>query len=93
MVAGDFSIFNDSMNEILQYDYNAIDNIPGAWEALKNHDADRSFMFDTHGKIWTLIESKMSDAHSAASASFSLRNMEYIAKNGWEKYVQFKNSQ
>ena len=91
MAVGDFSIINDFMRETLQYDYNAINSIPGAWDALRNHDPNSSFMFHTRGPIWSTIESKISDAHSGASAAISLRNMEYIAKNGWEKYVQFKN--
>jgi len=91
MVSGDFSIINDSMRDILQYDYNEINSIPDAWEALKNHNQDSSFMFHTNGGVWTLIHSKMSDAHSGPSAGYSLRNMEYIAKHGWDSYVQLKN--
>jgi hypothetical protein len=91
MAVGDFSIINDFMREILQHDYNEINKIPGAWVALKNHNPDHSFMFHTNGGVWTIIQSRLSDSHSGASAGYSLRNMEYIAKHGWEQYVNIKN--
>ena len=88
MVAiGDFSFIEDSMmGPTLQYDYNQINNIPGAWEALRDHDTNKSFMFDTSGPIWDTIREKMSTSHSGASGAISLRNMEYIAKNGYRAF-------
>jgi hypothetical protein len=90
---GDFSFLDEPLFiDVLQYDYNQINNIPGAWSALKNHDTNKSFMFHTNGYIWDIIRSKMSDSHSGASSAVSLRNMEYIAKHGWDKYVKMKKN-
>jgi len=90
---GDFSFINDPlMREVLQYDYTQINNITGAWNAFRNHDSNCSFMFDTNGDIRNIITSKMSDSHSGASMAISLRNMEYIAKNGWDKYVKMRKN-
>ena len=92
MVAvGDFSFIDDALlANTLKYDYDQINDIPGAWTALKNHDSNSSFMFDTYGGIWGTIRSKMSDLHSGASSAISFRNMEYIAKHGWDNYVKMR---
>jgi len=45
-------------------------------------------MWDTEGEIWTEIRAMMWNGHSGASQSLSLRELEFIAKYGWEKYVQ-----
>ena len=45
-IPGDFSFIDDEMKEALIYDYHVIDElVPGAWNALKNHDPNKSFMF------------------------------------------------
>ena len=92
-VPGDFSFINDEMmKDALVYDYNIISEmVPGAWNALKNHDSNQSFMFHTNGEIWSKIRSLMWNGHSGASASLCLRNMEYIAKNGWDAFVEYYN--
>jgi len=94
MVAvGDFSFIEDALfANTLKYDYSQINDIPGAWTALKNHNPNNSFMFETDGGIWGIIRSKMSDLHSGASGAISLRNMEYIAKHGWDKYVDMRKN-
>ena len=87
-VAGDFSFMDHYMKHVLEFDYRAVSNIPGAWEALRAHDPDRSFVFETNGPIWDSIKSNLSNSHSSSSLGISLRNMEYIAKHGWEEYVK-----
>ena len=87
---GNFSFIDDSMlNDMLTHDYNVIESIPGAWDALRNHDPKKSFMWETEGEIWTEIRSLMWGGHSGASQSLCLRDLEFIAKYGWEKYVQW----
>jgi len=89
MAKGDFSFIDDCIQrELLTHDYKVIESIPGAWDALRNHDTKKSFMWDTEGEIWTEIRSLMWNGHSGASQSLSLRELEFIAKYGWEKYVQ-----
>ncbi len=83
---GDFSFIKDEMwRETLTHDYKCI--TPECWEALRNHDETASFLWETHGRIWDSIRSKMYDGHSGASMALSLREMESIAKNGWDDYV------
>ena len=86
MNPGDFSFVTDSVwREALTHDYKCI--TPEGWVALKNHNLKKSFMFETHGEIWDLIRKDMWDGHSGSSMALSLREMESIAKNGWEEYV------
>jgi hypothetical protein len=89
MIKGDFSFINEPIQrELLTHDYKVIESVPDAWDALRNHDHTKSFMWDTEGEIWTKIRSVMWNGHSAASQSMCLRDLEFIAKYGWEKYVQ-----
>ena len=85
---GDFGfIENESDREMYTHDFNLIDNTYGAWKELYKHDSTKSFMWDTKGSIWDQIRPKMWPHHSAASASLCLRNMEFIAKQGWDDFV------
>jgi hypothetical protein len=88
--AGDFSfVKNISECKALKHDYIVIDElVPGAWEALKNHDPKHSFIWNTNGEIWNQITSLMWNGHSGASYSLNLRILEKIAKHGWDNYVK-----
>ena len=88
---GDFSFIKNTFEcDLLTYDYNVINKIPGAWEALKNHNPAHSFAFHTYGKIWDTITSSMWNGHSGCSGAVSLREMEYIAKHGWDNYKNWR---
>ena len=85
--SGDFSFVNDSMwREALTHDYACM--TPECWTALRDHDESKSFMWDTNGAVWDSIRSKMYDGHSSASMASSLRNLEHIAKYGWDDFVK-----
>jgi hypothetical protein len=85
---GDFSfIKNESDREMYTHDFNLINDTYGAWKVLYKHDSSKSFMFETKGDILDYIKSKMWKHHSGASASLCLRNMEFIAKQGWDDFV------
>ena len=85
---GDFGFIKDeSDREMYTHDFNLINDTYGAWKALYNHDSSKSFMLETNGGIWDYIKSKMWGGHSGASASLCLRNMEFIAKQGWDDFV------
>ena len=87
MIPGDFSFVNDVMwRESLTHDYKCV--TPEVWNALRNHDETKSFMWETHGPIWDLIRKDMWSGHSGASMAMSLRDLERIAKLGWEAFVQ-----
>jgi len=78
---GDFSFIRDELwCNTLTEDF-AIINNKNLWNALKKHDGNKPFMFDTNWNI------QLSNAHSGASHALSLRTFEYIAKNGWNSYV------
>ena len=89
---GDFSFINDKLQrQTLEYDFNIINNIPGAWEAFRNHDEDKSFMYNTKNGIWNEISNQVYQGHSGASYGLSMRTFEYIAKYGWENFVKKYN--
>ena len=90
-IVGDFSFINDARErELLSHDFEVINNTPGAWTALKTHDPEKSFMWDTHGELWHIIRKNMSKNHSGASMALCLRDLECIAKNGWGEYIKLK---
>lgn len=60
------------------------------WEWMGNYSPprDMGWMFDDHPNIGIITSNmKMRDGHSGASMGITLRKMEYIAKNGWDKFV------
>ncbi len=57
------------------------------WDAMKESSVE-SFMF--HGPSWVNQvhkHMKLHDQHSGSSYGITMRNVESIAKNGWEPYV------
>jgi len=84
---GDFSFIKNSFKRIsLEHDYQVITRI-NAWKALRYHDGRDEFIDDTTGGIWDYIFFYMYFYHTKETAKLSLENLEYIAKNGWNKYV------
>jgi hypothetical protein len=80
---GDFSFFNDpTFSETLEHDYTIVES-NNLWTVLKTRDPNKPFIFDTSFSCYN-----WSNNHSGASLAISLRNMEMIAKNGWEHYIQ-----
>jgi hypothetical protein len=89
---GDFSFIKDKLiRETLEYDFKIINNIPGSWDEFREHDLDKSFMYQTYGQIWEKIAQQAFPGHSSASFGMSMRTFEYIAKHGWESYVNKNN--
>ena len=88
-IVGDFSFIKEqNQRDILTHDFQVINSIPGAWTALLLHDSEKSFLWDTQGELWNMIKNKMHPGHSAATIALSLRELEYIAKRGWEEYIK-----
>lgn len=89
---GDFSFISDEMwRETLAHDYATLTHV--GWHALKHHDPNKSFMWDTNGAIWDSVRSKLYDGHSGASMACSLRSLEHIAKFGWDEFVKRSQSE
>jgi hypothetical protein len=84
---GDFSfIKNDFKRQALEHDYQVISRLK-AWKVLRYHDHLDEFIDDTNGGIWDFIYFYMYFYHNKDTAKLSLENLEYISKNGWERYV------
>jgi hypothetical protein len=89
-VSGDFaSIPGMSAHEaaMLADAYNAV-RVTESWENFRNF-SEQSFMFS--GSTWlnaVQAEMKMMDGHSGSSYGWTMRVIEFIAKNGWETYVR-----
>ena len=82
-----FIIENDRIMYTTAYD--AITKLE-LWNYIKNFNED-SFMFSNSPKIMRIynkIEELGYTGHSGASFGYIMRNMEYIAKYGIEKFAQ-----
>jgi len=85
---GDFSFFTSESDRRLSSDlYQAITKAE-AWEIMKQDPGEGGYMFSSgwgeeniHKHMTTL------DEHSGASYGICMRQMQYIAKNGWEAFV------
>ena len=96
---GDFSFINNKQEEQMLKDaFNAMEQVNGSWDYLSQPnipEKNTGFTFSTDtfiGKINNLIDRDGSIGHSGATYSWTMRQMEYIAKNGWNAYVTSKST-
>jgi hypothetical protein len=87
---GDFS-FITGANEraMLEDGFKAVETIE-AWNDLKADPGEGGFMYSpAAASINRRITGAMAlqDTHSGLSYGWTLRNMQYIAQNGWDAYV------
>ena len=85
---GDFSFINDKHSaQMLEDGYNTITELD-LWNWLSTYTPEegKGFMFSNHENI-NKIGNAMKTGHSGASFGWTMRNMEAIAKDGWENYV------
>jgi len=83
---GDFSFIVDKTSKTCLYSgYKAVAEVNG-WEYLKTFDPPNGFAFceptDELRRINSAI-SKHYDGHSGSSYNWTMRCMQFIAKNGW----------
>lgn len=87
---GDFSFIRDATTRMFLHDaYQAV-GLADAWTYLRDESppADRGFMFSTTPtteKIQKFM--RHAEEHSGASYGITMRQMEKIAKRGWETFV------
>jgi hypothetical protein len=83
---GDFSfIKDDSKRQYLKYDYNRINSFgEDAWKYLKDHKLN--IPYDQDDKLKVIIDN-LYPGHTSLTYKNSLTDLEYIAKNGWDNYV------
>lgn len=87
----DFEMFKDA--------FYAVETIPDGWAYLADPDAvgEGGFQFSkvsSRPNIRSQIEEAIlktpsGSGHSGGSFGITMRNMEYIAKHGWDKYIQY----
>ena len=74
-------IENPVQREILEYDYKvACEN--NLWDFFKNHDSSKSII-----SLREIQDYDWYSGHSGASWALCMRDLEYIAKNGWSSYT------
>jgi len=81
-------------SSILSSAYNVIQQNEG-WNLLRNFK-EESFMSSKNSMInnlMTKINNAYGGGHSGSSMGNTMRNMEYIAKNGFDEYIRLKRSQ
>lgn len=86
---GDFSALpiSKSTKEMLSDAYNAISQNE-LWDYMKTYEPNNGFMFSQPtSEILRINRSLKYDGHSGASYGCTMREMQFIAKNGWESYV------
>jgi hypothetical protein len=59
------------------------------WDWLKNYSPEdgQGFMFTKHPNLDRINKAMQYSGHSGSSYAWTMRNMEYIAKNGWQAFV------
>lgn len=92
---GDFAFVSEyetllgrGLRHDLEHAFQAVQATPQGWEFLASCQvpANQGFMFWQHPKA-NEIKSKLREGHSGASAAMMMREMEAIAKLGWEQWV------
>jgi hypothetical protein len=83
MSSGYAELFSDA--------YQAI-TVTENWDSIKNfgsNPSETSFMYSNAPFLRNIEKHmKMLDDHSGSSYGITMRNMEYIAKHGWNAFVQ-----
>lgn len=90
VVEGDFTFVKDKMwRTTLENAYKYTTEL-NMWTFFKEETPpqDTGYMFWNEPKLERLRNALDSDGHSGANMSICLRNMEYIAKHGWDNYVK-----
>ena len=90
---GDFSFITSANDrKMLEDGFQAVETTR-TWEDLKADPGDGGFMFSNapiNGRITGAMA--LNDTHSGMSYAWTLRNMQYIARNGWDAYVECINA-
>lgn len=87
-ISGDFSFLRDESSRRYASDtYQAVTKAE-AWDLMKEDPGNGGFMFSADQR-YKLIQAKMElrGEHSGSSYGWSMRQVQYIAQNGWNAYV------
>ena len=87
----DFGFLTDSFTrDMVESAYTAISQAEG-WHLLTNF-SEESFMFTSDPRIvdlMTKVNHEYGGGHSGSSIGCTMRHMEYIAKNGFNRYREY----
>ena len=63
------------------------------WDFMKNESPpdNSGYVFWDHNNVMLISELLDTDAHSGYCFSICMKNMEFIAKKGWDNYVNYIN--
>jgi hypothetical protein len=88
---GDFSFFDDENWSITLIDaYNAVEIVgPNAWNELKIHKPNKTIKYGDNVMINNIYHNMVFTHPSKLHYSLIMRNLEFIAKKGWNSYVEF----
>ena len=96
---GDFSfISNNSERAMLEDAYRVCNSLEGCWEYLARQDVPppgEGFIFSRDPflkNIGNFIDQDGKIGHSALTYGFTMRQMEFIAKKGWDAFVSLKRN-
>jgi hypothetical protein len=94
---GDFSFLkSDSEKAMLEDAMQAMERVAGSWDYLAQPDVpsqETGFMFSKDAllsKIGNEVDKEGLIGHSGSSYGWTMRQIEFIAKNGWEAYVTLR---
>ena len=88
-IIGDFSFVNDNLERTVYEDAWKTVNKLDVINYLKNKDINEPWMFINNDTALMIINNlEMKDYHSGCSLALTMRAMEYIAKYGWNDFVQ-----
>jgi len=85
---GDFGFVRDETSRRYAADtYQAVTKAE-AWDLLKEDPGEGGFMYSGNQR-YKVIQAKMEliGEHSGSSYGWSMRQVQYIAQNGWNAYV------
>jgi len=84
--------FSEPELVMLKDAYNAI-TITGMWAWFAGHvpAEGEGFMFNTHPNMKIIEQAMKYEGHSGFSYAWTMRQMEFIAKGGWENYLVLRN--
>ena len=84
---GDFSFLNADEREMLTDAYKAV-TVTESWEAMKQEPGGGGFMFSDNAYMKPIHAALKYNDHSGVTYGWTMRNMQYIAQNGWGAYLE-----
>ena len=87
-IPGDFTFLPIALGEreMLDDAYKAV-SVSESWDAMKQEPSGGGFMFSEDAWISQINRHIKYDGHSGSSYGWTMRQMQFIALNGWDAYV------